>query len=519
MVETNISVTQGTAIPPSGTTFDVIVMGGALAGASTALLLRRRYPRLRVLVVERSEQFTRRVGESTVEISAYFLTRVLGLTQYLNQHHLNKQGLRFWFHRKGETCARSCSEIGPGYNVRIPGYQVDRATLDSHILQLATEAGAHLLRPAEVKSVELEPGGHSRVHITCAGMQTEYSARWVVDATGTARFLGRKHGWIEVNREHPIASIWSRWRGVKTLDDLDVREQLPGLKMRGHGTRFTATNHLVGEGWWAWIIPLKGEETSIGIVYDERICAPLDGDKPVDKLRNLLCSHPLGKLLLSEATPDLEDMHYRKNLPYVSRRFVGDGFTLIGDAAGFIDPFYSPGMDWVSFGVCSTVHLIGRERNGRKIDALVSRLDEDFKLSYERWFQAIYRNKYEYMGDFDLMKLAFRLDLGLYYFGVVSQPYERGWSGLLRPAFSGPRSLLPYRLIRLYNIRLATIARKRRERGIWGYNNHGKSYMFNSYTLDWKLPLRITIALFGWLALELKEGWRSWASNLKTSPQ
>ena len=66
---------------PTPSRWDVIVVGGALSGASTACLLLRRNPRLRVLILERTTQLKRRVGESTVEISAYFLGRVLGLSQ------------------------------------------------------------------------------------------------------------------------------------------------------------------------------------------------------------------------------------------------------------------------------------------------------------------------------------------------------------------------------------------------------------------------------------------------------
>ncbi|MGZ4964151.1 MAG: tryptophan 7-halogenase, partial [Limisphaerales bacterium] len=58
------------------------VIGGALAGASAALLLLREKPNLRILVMEKSEAFGRRVGEATVEVSGYFLTKVLGLTQH-----------------------------------------------------------------------------------------------------------------------------------------------------------------------------------------------------------------------------------------------------------------------------------------------------------------------------------------------------------------------------------------------------------------------------------------------------
>ncbi|HEY5228266.1 MAG TPA: NAD(P)-binding protein, partial [Opitutaceae bacterium] len=68
--------------------WDAIILGGALAGASTALLLRRRNPRWRILVIEKSDKLGRRVGESTVETSAYFIGRVLGLTDHLNEKHL-----------------------------------------------------------------------------------------------------------------------------------------------------------------------------------------------------------------------------------------------------------------------------------------------------------------------------------------------------------------------------------------------------------------------------------------------
>src|SRR6201997_833605 len=77
--------------------YDVVIMGGALSGGATATLLLRHNPGIRILILEKSSKLGRRVGEATVEISAYFMGRVLGLTQYLNESHLAKQGLRFWF--------------------------------------------------------------------------------------------------------------------------------------------------------------------------------------------------------------------------------------------------------------------------------------------------------------------------------------------------------------------------------------------------------------------------------------
>jgi len=65
--------------------YDVAIVGGSLAGAATAILLKREAPHLRTVILEKSSTFGRRVGEATVEISGYFLGRVLGLTQHLNE--------------------------------------------------------------------------------------------------------------------------------------------------------------------------------------------------------------------------------------------------------------------------------------------------------------------------------------------------------------------------------------------------------------------------------------------------
>ena len=93
-------------------TYDVVVIGGALSGAATATLLLRQNPGLRLLIIEKSTRLTRRVGEATVEVSAYFMGRVLGLTQYLNESHLVKQGLRFWFQNDEVKSIAEASELG-----------------------------------------------------------------------------------------------------------------------------------------------------------------------------------------------------------------------------------------------------------------------------------------------------------------------------------------------------------------------------------------------------------------------
>jgi hypothetical protein len=156
------------SIPANGADhYDVVVMGGALSGGATATLLLRKNPGLRLLIVEKSERLGRRVGEATVEVSAYFMSRVLGLTQYLNESHLVKQGLRFWFTSPEVKDPSEASEPGGRYQVRLPSYQLDRATFDEEVLRRACLAGAELFEKALLIPPFSEPF-RARFFISCA---------------------------------------------------------------------------------------------------------------------------------------------------------------------------------------------------------------------------------------------------------------------------------------------------------------------------------------------------------------
>ena len=498
--------------------YDVVIIGGSLSGAASATLLLRELPELKVLVVERAAQFGRRVGEATVEISGYFLGRVLGLTQHLNDQHLVKQGMRFWFANERTESLGDASEIGPKYNVRLPAWQLDRAVVDEEVLRRAVAAGAELRRPVQVTGVRLSPGGQQVVTIRDGATTEEIACRWVIDASGFAALLARQEGWLEPNADHPTASAWARWRGVKDWDSADLAKKYPAWADRCFATRNTATNHIIGDGWWSWWIPLKGGDVSVGVVFDQRLVEFPQGDAKLgDRLKEFLCRHPIGREMLADAEWIEGDVHWRKNLAYSSRTMAGDGFALVGDAAAFLDPLYSPGMDWISFTTTATTALIAAERRGEPIAPLVEKHNANFTRSYRRWFEAIYQDKYDYLGEFDLMRIAFRMDLGLYYLGIVSQPFKFGPKALAVPPFAPPVSTPVYYFIRTYNRRMAAIARDRRRRRALGPENDAHHYLFPSFSLSAGDVKFVAWATLRWLALELREGWRTWFGSSRPS--
>src|SRR5437762_9847926 len=166
--------------------YDVAIIGGAFSGAATALVLKRRCPNARVLIVEKNAVFDRKVGESTTEISSCYMTRILGMTQHLGHHHIAKQGLRMWFSQKAEQPFDDCVEIGARYGARLSGFQVDRATLDSHMLEQEVKAGCHLLRPAKGIALQLDGSEGQTVDDGVADENRTVRTRWVVDASGRA---------------------------------------------------------------------------------------------------------------------------------------------------------------------------------------------------------------------------------------------------------------------------------------------------------------------------------------------
>jgi len=503
--------------------WDVIIIGGSLSGSATAIELLKLKSDLKILILESKEEHGRRVGESTVEVSSYFLSRVLGLSGELNRNHISKQGLRFWFSNKNAETLADCSEIGPKFNVLFPGYQVDRSRLDEVVLQKAIKMGAVLKRPAKVVDYKRVPGGWQAVQLKESNASVEEQARWIVDASGVRAIVGRKEGWIRTNEAHPIATVWSRWKNVLDWDDISLAEEFPDWSKRVYGVRNNATNHTMGRGWWAWWIPLQNGDVSVGLVYDQRLLELPQGDRLGERLKQALCSNPVGERLLRDAEFIQGDVSFRRNISYSSERLAGNGFALVGDAAGFLDPFYSPGLDWVCYTVMASSKLIADSFEKGEVDTVM--LDTHnrlFRDSYDRWFQSIYKDKYFYMGDFELMGLAFRLDLGFYYLGVVSRPFLFGPESLRVPSFGQKEAKWPAALIGFYNRRLAAIGRKRMRSGRWGRSNDRHFHSFFSYRLNWTLPVRLAVAVAAYGFLELKElfspGDSNYSEDLKSDP-
>lgn len=493
----------------TGCDYDVVIFGGAFSGSAAGILLRRWCPAARVLIVERSAEFDRKVGESTSEVAGCFLTRVLGLSGYLAREHITKHGLRMWFTREGNEKLEACSEIGPKWQVRLPTFQLDRSKLDTHLLATAREAGCELIRPAVVRSCELRGEGRQVVELKGEGGTRTIRARWVIDASGKAAFFARQRGTLRPLDGHPTHSMWARFRNVRDLDSPALWDACPEYAAAAPAPRSAATNHLMGAGWWCWIIPLASGEVSAGLTWDSRIFTPPDGVVASERLKSHLLTHPVGRWMFGEAEAVEKDFHQYSRLPYYNDEVTGDGWACVGDACGFMDPLYSQGLDYCGHSVYSVCRFVSQALNGERASGVAGqeKFARQFKLSYFRWYAALYKDKYYYLGDAELMYAAFLMDIGTYFIGPVRLVYsDQADAEFSSMPYDGRGGAAFGWFMAFYNRRLAAIARKRLGAGRYGHRNLGRRMLVpEGFSPNPGAAARLIMrGMRVWLACELK---------------
>lgn len=490
---------------------DVAIIGGALSGSSVALLLKREHPELKVLLVEKTEKFDRKVGEATTEVSGEFFHRRLSLSRHLSHEHLAKQSLRMWFADGPDTPFDETVEFGAGLQSRYPTYQLDRAVFDQHLLDTACSEGAEVIRPGAVSEIDVTDADGASFLVEHDGQKNRVRCRWLLDASGRAAVLSKTLGLQEKLAEHPTAALWARFRGVKDWDSAEMHRKYPRYGSTVLTSRGGATNHISGYGWWCWIIPLKGGDFSAGLVFDTRLFTPPAGGSPGERLKAHLLTHPVTREFFADAEPIEGDIKARAPLPYFSKKLVGPSWQLVGDAAGFIDPLYSPGMDYCSWTARMAFARISAEWKGMTPD--LTALNASWEMSYQTWFRALYKDKYFYIGDAELMSAAYLMDITLFFAGPGRTALkERGGKDLWCLPFIGPIDTLVGKFMKLYNRRLAAIALKRHEAGCYGRRNTGWQEIYTGIGPHWGSAPLFFRGLFRWLGAEVH------AAGLSKSP-
>lgn len=350
-------------------TCDVLVMGGGPGGSVTAALLARAG--LDVVLAERERHPRFHVGESLLPHSLPVLED-LGVLDAVRQIGVHKPGAEFVnADGTGESVFlfRRALLDGPGH-----AYQVHRAEFDALLFQRAHDLGVTVLEATSATVRDLDANGARVATLSEDGEETDWQARFLVDASGRSTVLAKMLNQKRPDPNNTSAAIFGHFGNVPRRQG-----------ERGGNIRI----HLTDPG-WMWEIPLTHGTTSIGLVAPGAYMAGRSSGIE-DFFRAHVERHPVIRETLSNAE-SLRPLNGTGNFSYRSTEATGLSHLKVGDAYGFLDPIFSTGVHLALLGARDAVAAIRAAiANPRARIQVLAEYDRQVRarMDYVSWF--VYR--------------------------------------------------------------------------------------------------------------------------------
>ncbi len=312
------------------TNYDCVVMGGGPAGSTAATLIAQAG--FSTLLVERESMPRPHVGESLMP-ETYWIFERLGLLDAMQKSSYPKKvGVQF----VNNTGKESSPFFFRSHDDRPSSetWHVDRAQFDKMLFDNAAAKGAVCRDGTRVLNVLHEAGKTTSERITgvllqqAANAPVEVTSKIVVDATGQQTLLANRLGLRCENPDLRKAALWQYYRGAHRDES-------------GGGVK-TVILHTADNRSWFWYIPLANDLVSVGVVGDRDDLLKNRGT-PAEVFAAELKKCATLEDWLTDAQVEVE-LQVAREFSYSTSRSAGDGWVLIGDAWGFIDPVYSSGV-------------------------------------------------------------------------------------------------------------------------------------------------------------------------------
>jgi len=313
------------------TKYDCVVIGGGPAGSTVGALVAQAG--FSTLVLERSIYPRFHIGESLMP-ETYWTFKRLGVLKQLQQSpFVKKYSVQFVAASGKESQPFYFDEVNPHESSQT--WQVRRSEFDQMLLDNAQRLGAHIWQNANVTQVQLEPAANddlpraTGVRVSRdSGPVQRIDARVVVDATGTSALLSRRLNIRQADPKLRKASLFAHYRGARRDSGKDEG-----------ATLVLSTPNQDG---WFWYIPLHDDIVSVGVVGDLENLITGRSD-PLATLEQQIAACPSVAARLT-AAQRISPVHVLSDFSYRSTRCAGEGWVLVGDAFGFLDPIYSSGV-------------------------------------------------------------------------------------------------------------------------------------------------------------------------------
>jgi len=238
-------------------------------------------------------------------------------------------------------------------------------------------------------------------------------SRWVVDASGRRAFL-KRHLDIAKPSPHVGNAAWFRFKNHIKIDDWS-HDQGWHRGHQGKTGRWYSTNHLMGQGYWVWLIPLASGSTSMGIVAAEEFHSLSDINSMEKAVAWLERHEPQCAEAVKENLHELQDFRAIKSYAVEAKQvFSAQRWGITGEAGFFHDPFYSPGSDFIAFSNTFLTDLIRRDITGKDFRIRAFSYDRIFKRFYYGTASA-YQDQYCMFGNPTVMPVKILWDYLIYW--------------------------------------------------------------------------------------------------------
>jgi flavin-dependent dehydrogenase len=306
---------------------DVVVIGGGPAGSTASTLIAQQGKRVRLFEREHFPRF--HIGESLIPCTYFVLERLNMLpkmkrspfvkkysVQFINEHGKLSEPFYFVEHRDHPSSQT---------------WQVLRSELDEMLLQNSREHGVQVEEGVHVLSVLWEGERAVGVRIKREdGTQEEVWAKVVVDASGQSSVIMDRLNLREWDPVLKKAALWTYWEGA--------------YRDTGRDEGATLVIQVKGKNGWFWYIPQHDNVISVGVVASYEYLFKNRPGKTHEQIYFEEVERCPGLLPRLAGAKRAAPFRAAKEYSYRAKKAAGDGWVLVGDAFGFLDPLYSSGV-------------------------------------------------------------------------------------------------------------------------------------------------------------------------------
>jgi flavin-dependent dehydrogenase len=306
---------------------DIAIVGGGPSGSTAATLLARKGYSVELFEREHFPRF--HIGESMIP-NTFFPMERTGLLQKMKASHFTKkhsvqfisqsgrlsEPFFFWDNKPHESSQT---------------WQVRRSEFDKLALDHARENGVKVHEGARVLEVLFE--GNKAVGLRVKpenGPEREVRSKVVIDASGQSTLIIDRFGLREWDPQLKKAALWTYWKGAR--------------RDTGKDEGATLVIQTQGKKGWFWYIPLHDDIISVGVVADGDYLLKNRANKDMEAtyFEEVSLAPGLQPLIANATRCDI--FRVQKEYTYRAKQAAGNGWCLIGDAFGFLDPLYSSGL-------------------------------------------------------------------------------------------------------------------------------------------------------------------------------